>query len=125
MAPVSGGVRIGVVEDDALVRRATVRLLTTMGFTVTAFASAEELLATMPRNSADCLLIDVHLPRVNGLDLFAMLRRRAWATPVIFVTADADVALGQQMRQTGAPCFIKPVDDTDLLAAITRLTTGD
>jgi FixJ family two-component response regulator len=122
--PTAPGVRIALVEDDAMVRRALARLLRTLGFSVTAFASAEELLATMARGGADCLLIDAHLPRVSGLELYQLLRRRSWLTPVIFVTADVDIARGDAMLQTGAPCFVKPVDDVELLAAITKLTAN-
>lgn len=123
MAGSGNSLRVAIVEDDVLVRRAMSRLLSSLGFTVAPFASAEELLSSVSRDSVDCLIIDVHLPRLSGIQLFDALKRRAWTTPVIFMTADSEAARGADMVRTGAPCLVKPCGDKELLAAINRLTS--
>ena len=111
-------VHVAVVDDDAPVRRALARVLASLGFEVSLFASAEEFLMRMNDVAPRCLLLDVHLPRLSGLDLHRLLGQLARRLPTVFITADHDIARSDEMRRTGAPCLLKPIDDEKLLAAI-------
>ena len=111
-------VHVAVVDDDAPVRRALARVLVSLGFEVSLFASAEEFLMRMNDVAPSCLLLDVHLPRLSGLDLYRLLGQLARRLPTVFITADHELARGDAMRRTGAPCLLKPIDDEKLLSAI-------
>jgi two-component system response regulator FixJ len=114
------GVRpsVAVVEDDEPVRRALARVLAAAGFRVTHYASAEEYLATA--SADDCVLIDVHLPEMDGFELCDRLRRGAASTSVVLITADHDLARSPRVRRRGAVCLTKPVDEEALVGAIRR-----
>jgi FixJ family two-component response regulator len=113
--------RIAVVDDDAPVRRALQRLLTAAGFDVQTFGSAEDLLDVLEGpepNDLACLILDVHLPKMNGLSLREHLTRSGRGIGVVFITADHELAGGAEIRSTGWPCLGKPLDETALLEAI-------
>ena len=110
-----------VVDDDASVRKAVQRLLRTAGYRVVSCASADEFLSqpAIPRPS--CLLLDVRMPDVSGLDLQETLRTAPRRTPVILMSGHADVATAARARAAGAVAFLsKPFDDVSLLAAVRR-----
>ena len=113
-------VRVAVVEDDQLVRKAVGRLLSSVGFDVSLFASAEEFLVRMDQSHPTCVLADVHLPRLSGLDLAAVLRELDRQLPFVFITADDSVARSEAMRQSGATCLMKPFEEDRLLSALVR-----
>jgi FixJ family two-component response regulator len=115
---------IAVVDDDLPVRRALARLLAAAGFSVITFGSAEEFLAGADQSDFSCLLLDAHLPGMGGLDLLAAVRASGWDLPVIFITADCQLATSATMTQTGRPCLVKPCDEHTLLTTIGRLTAG-
>ena len=81
---------VDIVDDDADLRRALRRLLSANGFTVRVHDSAEAYLAS--RNEPDCLVLDVQLGGISGLQLYSRLRERASVPPVVFITAHQDVA---------------------------------
>jgi two-component system response regulator FixJ len=108
---------VAVVEDDEPVRRALARVLSAAGFRVTHYASAEEYLAAAPAN-VQCVLIDVQLPEMDGIELCDRLRRDAASTPVVLITADHDLARSPRVRRRGAICLTKPVDEEALVGAI-------
>lgn len=119
-----GQVHVVVVDDDLAVRKALARLLTSAGLAVTVCGSAEEYLLQGSTFRPSCLLLDVHLPRLSGLDLHQLLIKLDQPVPVVFITADHDVARSDEMRQMGRPCLIKPVDEDALLAAIEAATSS-
>jgi len=113
-----------IVDDDPPVRRALARLLASAGFEVSVCGSAEEFLIRRHELRPACLLLDIHLPRLSGLDLEALLGRVSRTVPVIFITADHDLARSEEVRQAGRPCLIKPIDDETLLSAISTATAS-
>ena len=119
--PIAGGAdshHIGLVDDDASIRRAVARLLRVAGFAVTVFHSGEELLAWDGIGTLDCLILDVHL---NGLTGFAVGERLAtsWpAMPVVFITANEDMATSQRAEAGRHRVLRKPFDEDTLMGAI-------
>lgn len=115
-------VHVVIVDDDPPVRRALARLLTSAGCQVTVCSSAEDFLIRSFDLAPSCLLLDVHLPRLNGLELTHVLDRLEHRVPVVFITADHELARSEEMRMAGHPCLMKPIDDEALLAAISTAT---
>ena len=113
--------RIGVVDDDPAFRRALERLLRGAGYDVETFASAEDYLATGSVSRHGCLVLDVYLGGMSGLDLRSELARSGRAVPVVFITAHQDLSAVTQAAG-GAPCLRKPFDEELLFAAIARVT---
>jgi FixJ family two-component response regulator len=110
---------IGVVDDDKSVRESIRRLLTTAGFKATAFASAEDLLASSDLDQVGCLILDVRMPGMGGVALQQKLARTHWRIPVIFITAHADEQARFITMQAGAVDFLyKPFSEELLLRAI-------
>jgi FixJ family two-component response regulator len=114
--------RIAVVDDDPAFRRALERLLRGAGFDVETFASAEDYLALGGGPRHGCLVLDVYLGGMTGLDLRAELTRSGVPVPVVFITAQ-DLATVKQAAGD-APCLRKPFDEELLFAAIARVTGG-
>src|SRR6266536_3661630 len=110
---------IFVVDDYAPVRRAVSRLLHAAGFAVVAFASPQEFLAQYDPRIPGCLVLDLDMPAVNGLELQRILATKGSVLPIIFLTGHGDVPQSVQAMKRGASDFLtKPVNDKDLLAAI-------
>jgi FixJ family two-component response regulator len=111
--------RIAVVEDDERARQALIFQLQTAGFEVEAYESAEHFLKTSKANTFDCVVVDIHLPRMNGLQLQAELNHRFPSASIVFLTGNGDLSLGMQAMRSGAVDFFeKPVDDEALLKSI-------
>jgi|ERR1700757_4415004 FixJ family two-component response regulator len=111
---------IVVVEDDAGMSKAIERLLRAAGFQPVSFASAEELLQTEAASRAACLVLDIHLPGLSGLELGRCLVTSARAKPVIFITAQDEPFLRDEAQRLGCAYFRKPFDGKALLEAIRR-----
>ena len=108
-----------VVDDYAPVRSSISRLLRAAGFAVAAFASAEEFLAQHNPHIPGCLVLDLAMPAVNGLELQRILAETGSVLPIIFLTSHGDIQKSVQAMKHGASDFLtKPVNDEDLLAAI-------
>jgi FixJ family two-component response regulator len=108
-----------VVDDYAPARKSTSRLLRTAGFVVAAFASAEEFLAQYDPQTLGCLVLDVAMPALNGLELQRILTKTGRLLPIIFLTGHGDIPKSVQAMKHGASDFLtKPVNDEDLLAAV-------
>jgi FixJ family two-component response regulator len=108
-----------VVDDYAPVRRSISRLLHTAGFAVAAFASAGEFLAQYDPQTLGCLVLDLAMPTVNGLELQRILAKAGSLLPIIFLTGQGDVPKSVQAMKHGASDFLtKPVNDEDLIAAV-------
>jgi FixJ family two-component response regulator len=110
---------VSVVDDDESVRLAMGRLIQSFGFTVVVFASAAEFLASGHLRDTACLILDMHMPRMNGLQLQAYLAQAGCLMPIIFITAYPDEKVRSQALQAGATCFLeKPFSDATLLNGI-------
>lgn len=111
---------IRLVEDDEPVRTSLCAVLESWGFSVEVFGSGEDFLAAKPSAPAQCILLDVRLPGLDGLSVLAKLRADQIATPVIVLTGHGDVAMAVKALQDGAQDFVeKPFDDEDLVRRIT------
>ena len=110
-----------MVEDDDSVRKALGRLLRSAGLAADTYASGEEFLKAMPLRLPDCLVLDLHLPGMNGLGVQSRLRRSGIEVPIIFITATPGPEPPKQPIQSGAMAWLrKPVDDLALLAIISQ-----
>ena len=107
-----------VVDDDVRVRDALSSLLASAGLEVTAFATASEFLAADKPDTATCLILDLELPDIHGLELQKELAERE-APPIVFITGHGDIASSVKAMKAGAVEFLsKPFDDDALLRAI-------
>ena len=114
-------IRIALIEDDDSVRQALSFQLRTAGFEVDSYSSAEELLEASDAKEFDCVVADIYLPRMNGLQLQEELNRTIPFASIVFITGHGDLSLGMQAMRKGAVDFLeKPVDDRALLSSITR-----
>src|SRR5205809_6067832 len=108
-----------VVDDDPSVRRAIKRLVESVGLQVELFGSAQECLRSERPNAPSCLVLDIRLPGISGLDLQRELLEANIHIPIIFITAHADIAMTVRAMKAGAVEFLtKPFRDQDLLDAI-------
>ena len=117
----SVGCLISIVDDDLLVREGLISLLRSAGFATQAFASAEEFLSLAHRDDIACLILDVALPGISGLELQSQLTATVsnHRTPVVFMTARDDEATRQRALKGGAVDFLrKPVRREALLNAV-------
>jgi FixJ family two-component response regulator len=110
---------VSVVDDDESVRESLPDLLSECGFAVQAFASAEEFLASDYVDQTSCLILDIAMPGMTGLDLQRELTRRQQQIPIVFITAHRDEDIRPRMLEQGAvECLSKPFSDTALLEAL-------
>ena len=110
---------VHVVDDDAAVRRALVRLLRSEGLEAVAYETAQAVLNAAPSLSSGCILLDLQMPGMDGLELLARLGELGIELPVIVVTGHGDVPTAVRAMKAGAVDFIeKPIDETQLFAAI-------
>ena len=115
-----------VLDDDAQARRAIGRLLRAAGYQVELLGSAREFLHSERGRRPGCLVSDLRLPEVDGMNLFAMLRMSGQRIPIIFITGYGDIATGVKAMKHGAVDFLtKPVDDEELLGAVERALSRD
>lgn len=111
--------KVWLVDDNAPFRQSTVMLLHTAGLEVRDFDSAASLLATLPIPEGCCVVSDIRMPGMTGLELLEELRRRMAATPVVFVTAHGDVPLAVTAMRRGASHFVeKPFTVEVLIDAV-------
>jgi FixJ family two-component response regulator len=112
---------IAIVEDNESVRAALAFQLATASFEVAEYASGESLLRSAEFWNYDCVVADICLPKMNGLQLLAEIKQAAPYVSVIFVTGCGDISIGVQAMRDGAiDCLEKPIDDQTLLKAIER-----
>jgi FixJ family two-component response regulator len=110
-----------VVDDDQGVREATTNLIESVGLRVLAFATAREFLTTDRPDAPGCLVLDVRLPGLSGLDLQRELSKTSNPVPIIFVTGHGDIPMTVEAMKAGAMEFLtKPYRDQELLDAIAR-----
>jgi FixJ family two-component response regulator len=115
-----------VVDDDPSVRKSLTRLIGSTGYAVEAFASAREFLARERYPGSCCLVLDVRMPGLTGLDLQEALAGARRRMSIVFVTGHGDISMSVKAMKDGAVDFLtKPVDAKDLLAAIERCLARD
>jgi len=112
---------ISVVDDDASVREATKSLLRSLGYRATVFSSAEEFLRSEDAKHAVCLITDVQMPGLSGLELYERLVDAGRSIPVIFITAFPEEKIRRWALARGACGFLKkPFDEQSLIGCIDR-----
>jgi FixJ family two-component response regulator len=117
---------ISIIDDDASVRGAIARLLTSMGFATDAFASANEFLASPRLKDTVCIVTDVEMPGMSGLDLQDHLIAHSLKIPVILITAFPEDRIRERAMKGGAVCFLsKPFKEAALLECVQRTLKGD
>jgi two-component system, LuxR family, response regulator FixJ len=115
-----------VVDDDAGVRNAMRSLLKSVGLNCTLFASAQEFLDAWQPSQQGCLVLDIRMPGMSGLELQQQLNLRGAVIPVIFMTGHGDIPMAVEAMQHGAFDFLqKPFRDQDLLDRIQRAIAKD
>ncbi|MEA2862277.1 MAG: hypothetical protein QOC84_233 [Bradyrhizobium sp.] len=97
---------ISVIDDDASVRAATNNLLCSHGYLVHTFASAEEFLQSVHLDNSACVIADVQMPAMSGLDLLTHMRAKGYPAPFIFITAFPEDSLRARAMKAGAICFL-------------------
>ena len=120
--PVEAGKAIVfVIDDEPSVRKALARLLRSAGQQVETFASAEDFLKREHHDGPGCLVLDVRMPGVTGLDLQHALAKAEYALPIVFISGQSDIPTSVRAMKAGAVDFLpKPFRDRDLLEAIQR-----
>jgi FixJ family two-component response regulator len=110
---------IAVIDDDESVRESLPDLIGTFGYAAKAFFSAEEYLASDLVDQTECLVLDIEMPGMSGIELQQELTRRGRSIPTVFITAHGDEQFCQRLRRSGSvECLLKPFTDTALLDAL-------
>jgi FixJ family two-component response regulator len=110
---------IAVIDDDESFRVALVESLSSLGYGVDGYPSAEEYTHTAGGKSFDCVVTDIHMPGMSGLDLMKRLAVQGSTTPLILITARSDTNLEAKAVASGAACLLrKPFDINDLVKCI-------
>ena len=118
--------RVYIVDDDEAMRDSLAWLLESQGFAVTACPSAEDFLAACRDDMTGCIVLDVRMPGMSGLEMYEKLNARHCTLPVIFITGHGDVQMAVRAVQAGAFDFVeKPFNDQDLLDRIQRAIAHD
>jgi len=116
---------LSVVDDDEMLRESLPDLLGEFGFTARAFSSGQEFLSSNYMDETKCLILDVAMPGMSGLDLQRELKLRRRATPIIFITGQRDEEIRKQALRRGAVKFLhKPFSESDLLDAVNAALNG-
>ncbi|MHC4042906.1 response regulator transcription factor [Bradyrhizobium sp. 23AC] len=115
----SADIQISLIDDDEQSRTALAGLMEAMGFTIEAFPSAVDFLRSPNFQHASCLIVDVHMPHMTGIELHSFLIRSGYDLPTILITAyPEDSARVQALRQ-GVVCYLaKPINERDLLGCV-------
>jgi FixJ family two-component response regulator len=117
----SGDATIFIIDDDASVRESIKDLVESVGLHAEPFATAQEFLSSERRGGPSCLVLDIRLPGISGLDLQRELKKAGVKIPIIFITGHADIPMTVKAMKSGAVEFLtKPFRDQDLLDVIQR-----
>ena len=115
---------ISVVDDDESIRRTTKLLIESFGYRASVFESAEAFLRSGELHDTSCLIVDVNMPGINGLQLQSQLAAEGCAIPIIFITAYRNEESSRKAMQAGAVAFLdKPFSDEQLLKNIRSALT--
>ena len=117
---------VAVVDDEESVRRAFERLIRSAGMDAELFASGEELLRALPSEKPDCVVLDLHMPGMNGLEVHARLSELHPFLPVVVITGQDTLEAEMRVMGAGAAAYLlKPVEQQTLLEAIARAAGTD
>jgi FixJ family two-component response regulator len=117
--------RVAVIDDDRSVRMALCRLLRTADLDASAYGSAAEFLEALKVQAPDCLVLDLQMPGMNGLELQLHLAEISVLLPIIVITGHDDAAMRSMCMAAGASTYLsKPIDESELLMAIDRAISG-
>jgi FixJ family two-component response regulator len=117
---------LSVIDDDEMLRESLPELLREFGFAARAFSSGQEFLSSNYVDETRCLILDVAMPEMSGLDLQQALKRRGQAIPIIFISGQKDEDIRKQAFRQGAVKFLyKPFSDSDLLDAVNAALDGE
>ena len=115
-----------IIDDDPSVRKGLSRLLRSVGEAVETFSSAEEFLARKRFDGVGCIILDVQMPGLSGMDLQSELCKAEYSMPIVFITGHGDIPMSVDAMRKGAIHFLtKPFDDNDLLKAIREAIDKD
>lgn len=110
---------IAILDDDAHVRKALLRLLETLQYKASAYASAGEFLHTLDSNEPECMVVDMQMPAMTGLELLSHLRQIGRDIPIIIMTGFDQPNLREICLDAGASAYLlKPIDKHALVAAV-------
>ena len=113
--------KVYVIDDDEAVRDSMRVLLESFGIGVSDYASAGDFLARVSAPANGCMLLDLHMPGMSGLELLELMRRRGWDLPVIVITGRSDDLLKERALRAGVVALLdKPVDESTLMNALDR-----
>lgn len=117
--PVQSNIYVAVVDDDASVCRASARLLRASGMNAVTYASAEEFLQDRKRPQFDCLVLDIELAELSGIELQQQLAKGGGSVPTIFLTANDDPVIRERAESLGCAAYLrKTASGTELLNLI-------
>src|ERR1700756_843748 len=112
---------LAILDDDKSVQSALQDLIESAGMSALCFDSAEQFLDSRARHNAACLIADIRMPRMSGIELQAKLKAERCRIPIIFITGRGDIPLAvRAMKEGASDFFTKPVDGTSLLSSVDR-----
>jgi FixJ family two-component response regulator len=124
-AELRGPTSVALVDDEAAVRKALVRLLRTAGLQAQGFGSGAAFLESLRLGRPDCLIVDLHMSGMSGLELLREMRRQGWELPTVVMTVSYGPQARALCRAAGASVFLtKPIDEATLLDAIAAALAG-
>ena len=115
---------VSVIDDDESLRESLEDLLWELGYVAKTFSSGREFLASGYEEQSQCLIVDISMPGMSGLDLYQDLMARGRKIPVIFITAHESAMRPSLVRQGAVECLAKPFSDTALLDALKAAILG-
>jgi FixJ family two-component response regulator len=114
---------VAIVDDDSSVRKALARLLAAHSFETKTYESAGDFLKSVAADTPECLVLDLHMPDITGLELQRYLRRAGITIPIVFITAYDEPGIRERCYNAGAAAFlIKPLNSVTLIGAINAAT---
>ena len=117
----SSAYSIAIIDDEEPIRRALLRLLSSLGMHATAYSSGKEFLSQWYIDPPNCIVLDLQMPGINGLELLTYLRRIGATFPAIMITAHDGIAMRDSCLAAGADAYLhKPLDEQVLLDAISH-----
>lgn len=112
---------ISIIDDDASIRAGLDNLVRSLGYVVSTFASAEAFLQSTQLHNTSCVIADVRMPAMSGVQMQSLLRNQGYQVPFIIITAAPDESTRRQALDDGALCFLtKPFDEENLINCLNR-----
>ena len=117
---------IAIVDDEESVRKALRRLMVSAGFRAQTFSCGAALLASLSTDRPNCVVLDLHMPELNGFELQVQLNALAQSLPVVVITGHDTPEAQKRVMDAGAIAYLrKPIDDRELLAAVAKAVGSD